>query len=58
MRCFDKDWSNILNPKHGNINVSTENLVINMNDVLDKDVPFKKIKYKLKFKTKSTHLSI
>ena len=37
MHCFDKDWSNILNPKHGNINVSTENLVTNMNDILDKD---------------------
>ena len=50
---FDKDWSNILNLKHGNVNVSMENFVNNMNDLLDKHVPFKKIsKYKLKFKTK------
>ena len=52
MDYFDKDWSNILNLKHGNVNVSMENLV-NMNDLLDKHAPFKKIsKYKLKFKTK------
>ena len=50
---FDKDWSNTLNFKHGNVNVSTGNFVINMNDILDKHTPFKKIsKYKLKFKTK------
>ena len=52
MDYFDKDWSNILNLKHGNVNVSMENFV-NVNDLLDKHVPFKKIsKYKLKFKTK------
>ena len=50
---FDKDWSNTLNFKHGNVNVSTENVVNNMNDILEKHAPFKKIsKYKLKFKTK------
>ena len=50
---LDKDWSNTLNFKHGNVNVSTENFVNNMNDILDKHDPFKKIsKYKLKFKTK------
>ena len=50
---FDKDWSNILNLKHSNVNVSMENFVNNMNDLLDKHTPFKKIrKYKLKFKTK------
>ena len=43
MDYFDKDWSNILNLKHGNVNVSMENF----------EAPFKKIsKYKLKFKTK------
>ena len=50
---FDKDWSNILNLKHGNVNVSMENFVNNMNDLFDKRAPFIKIsKYKLKFKTK------
>ena len=53
MDYFDKDWINILNLKHGNMNVSTENLVNNMNDLLDKHASFKKIsKYRLKFKTK------
>ena len=53
MDYFDKDWSNILNFKHGNVNVSMENFVNNMNNLLDKHAPFKKInKYKLKFKTK------
>ena len=50
---FDKDWSNILNLKHGNANVSMENFVNKMNDLLDKPPPLKKIsKFKLKFKTK------
>ena len=53
MDYFDKDWSNILNLKDGNVNVSMENVVNDMNDLLDKHAPFKKIsKYKLKFKTK------
>ena len=39
---FDKDWSYILNLKHGNVNVSMENFVSNMNDLLDKNVSFKK----------------
>ena len=42
MDYFDKDWSNILNLKHGNVNVSMENLVNNMNDLLDKFAPLKK----------------
>ena len=42
MDYFDKDWSNILNLKHGNVNVSMENFVNNMNDLLDKHAPFKK----------------
>ena len=43
MDYFDKAWSNILNLKHGNLNVSMENF----------GAPFKKIsKYNLKFKTK------
>ena len=39
---FDKDWSNILNLKHGNVNVSMENFVNNVNGLLDKHAPFKK----------------
>ena len=31
MDYFNKDWSNILNLKHGNVNVSVENFVNNMN---------------------------
>ena len=50
---FDKDWGNILNLKHGNVNVSMKSFVNNMSHLLDKHAPFKKIsKYKLKFKTK------
>ena len=53
MDYFDEEWSNILNYKHGNVNVSMENVVNNMIDLLDKHATFKKIsKYKLKFKTK------
>ena len=37
MDYFDKDWSKI-----GNVNVSMENSVNNMNDLLDKHAPFKK----------------
>ena len=38
---------------NGNVNFSMENFVNNMNDLLDKHSPFKKLsKYKLKFKTK------
>ena len=42
MDYFDKDWSNISNLKDGNVNVSMENFVNNMNDFLDKQAPFKK----------------
>ena len=42
MEYFDKDWSNILNLKHGNVNVSMENFVNNMNDLLHKHAPLKK----------------
>ena len=53
MDCFDKDWSNILNLKHDNMNVSVENFVNDMNNLLGKHAPFKKIsKYELKLKTK------
>ena len=53
MDYFDKNWSNILNPKHGNVNVSMESFANNMNDLLDNHVTFKKTsKYKLKFMTK------
>ena len=40
MDYFRKDWSNILNFKYGNVNVSMENVVNNMNDLLDKHAPF------------------
>ena len=40
---FDKNWSNILNLKHGNVNESMKNLVNNMNDLLDKHALIKKI---------------
>ena len=53
MKYFDKDRNNILNLKHGNVNVSMENFVNNITDLLEKHAPFKRIsKYKLKFKTK------
>ena len=43
MDYFDKDLSNILNLKQGNVNVSMENFVNNnINDLLDKYTPFKK----------------
>ena len=42
MDSFDKDWNNILNLKYGNVNVSMEKCVNNMNDLLDKHAPFKK----------------
>ena len=52
MDCFGQDWGNILNLKHGNVNVSVESFVSNMNDLLDKHAPFKSLsKYKSKFKT-------
>ena len=43
MDYFDKDWSNILNLKHDNVNVSMENFVNNMYDLHDKHAPFQKI---------------
>ena len=51
---FDKDWSNILNVKHGNVNVSIEHFVNNKKHLRDKHVSFKKkvSKYMLKFKIK------
>ena len=39
---FNKDWSNIVNFKHGILNVLVENFGNNMNDLLDKHTPFKK----------------
>ena len=41
MDYFDKDWSNILNLKHGYVNVSMENFA-NMNDLLEKQPHLKK----------------
>ena len=53
MDYFDKDWSNILNLKHGNVDVSMEKFVNNINDLLDKHAPLKKISsYQSKFRTK------
>ena len=49
----DKDWSNILNLKQGNVNIPMENFVNNMNDLLNRQAPLKKFsKFKLIFKTK------
>ena len=51
MDYFNKDWSNILNLKHVNVNISIENF--NMNGLLDQHALFKRIRiYKLNFKTK------
>ena len=50
---LNKDWSNTSNLKQDNVNVSMQNFVNNMNDLLGKHSPFTKIsQYKLKFKTK------
>ena len=49
MDYFDKDWSNILNLKHGKVNVSMENFFNNMNNMNNM---IQISKYKLKFKTK------
>ena len=40
MDYFNKDWSSILDLKYGNVNVSMENVVNNMNDLLDKHASF------------------
>ena len=51
MDYYNKDWSNILNLKNGNVNVSMENFVNNMIIYLT-SMPIEKIsKYKLKAKT-------
>ena len=53
MYYYCEDRSNILNFKNGNYNVSVKSLVNNMNALLDKRAPLKKIsKYNLKGKTK------
>ena len=50
---FEKDWDSILNLNNNNVNLSFDNFLKHMNDLLDKHAPFKKIsKYKLKLKTK------
>ena len=52
MDYFNKDWSNILNLKHANVNISIENF-INMDGLLDQHALFKRIRiYKLNFETK------
>ena len=43
MDYFDKDWSNMLNFKHGNVDVSMKNFVNNMNNLLHKHAHLKKI---------------
>ena len=40
MNYFDKDWSNILNVKHGNVNVSMEHFVNNKNHLCNKHASF------------------
>ena len=43
MDYFDKDWINILDLKQGNVNVSMETFINNINDLLNKHTPFRKI---------------
>ena len=50
---FKKDWNDILNPNRNNIDLSFNNFLTNMNELLDKPAPYRKLnKYKLKLKTK------
>ena len=43
MDSFGKDWSKILNLKHGNVNVSMEHFVNDMDNLLGKHAPFKSV---------------
>ena len=53
MDYFEKDWNLILNVEKNDINHSFDNFILNMNGLLDKHVPFKKVtKYQLKLETK------
>ena len=50
---FKKDWDPILNVENNDANHSFDNFLLNMNGLLDKHTPFKKVsKYQLKLKTK------
>ena len=50
---FEKDWDLILNVEKNDVNHSFDNFLLNMNGLLDKHAPCKKVgKYQLKLKTK------
>ena len=51
---FEKDWDDILNLSRNDIDLSFNNFKVNMNELLDKHAPYRKLnKYKLKLKTKT-----
>ena len=51
--CFEKDWDLILNVEKNDVNHSFDNFLLNINGMLDKHAPVKKVsKYQLKLKTK------
>ena len=50
---FDKDRADLLQIDQQNVNYSMDSFLNNMNSILDGHAPLKKVKYKLKFKTKS-----
>ena len=53
MNYFEKEWDLILNVEKNDVNHSFDNFLLNMNGLLDKHAPFKKVsKYQLKLKTK------
>ena len=50
---FEKDWDLILNVEKNDVNHSFDNFLLNINGMLDKHAPVKKVsKYQLKLKTK------
>ena len=50
---FDKNWSNVLQLDQQDVNLSIESFLNNMNSILDKHAPLKRInKYNLKFRSK------
>ena len=53
MDYLQKEWDFILNVERNDVNHSFDNFILNMNGLLDKHAPFKKVrKYQLKLKTK------
>ena len=51
---FEKDRDVILHVKQNNVNHLFDNFLLNMNGLLEKNAPFKKVsKYQLKLKTKA-----